>query len=207
MATYPKALKSIVVKTRQGEFTASDTVDNPIATRALGEFEQGKEMHILADPKDYIPFHAVETVTVTTTSGSIEREDPYCEEGGESTCEWKDFPVNETAGVVYDPQSKQTTFSAVTPPKAGDKLRFTRMVDGEPAEVYETTMRTECEMYGTATLVSTSACPTEVEPSGSFVMIDSAEPDSYGYLGTIYNYEYPVAKRGKIDMKIEICES
>ena len=78
MATYQKSLQTIEVTTRRGnQYTAQDTVDNMIATQALSEFLSEKPMHILNDPKDFIPFEAVELVEVTHSVGSFDREDAY----------------------------------------------------------------------------------------------------------------------------------
>lgn len=75
---YSKLLKTIKVTTRSGEVvTASDTLEKPIASNALWEFEQFGTMHILADPNDFIPFHAVEMIEITSASEVTEREDPY----------------------------------------------------------------------------------------------------------------------------------
>lgn len=82
MASYVKSLKAIEVHTRIGDtFTATDVNGNPIASRALDEFRHGKEMHIFADPKDFIPFHAVDYLVLTNTVGEIERADAYCKSG------------------------------------------------------------------------------------------------------------------------------
>lgn len=80
MASYTKGLKTIKVYTRGGdEFTATDVEKQPIASDALEEFLRGDVMHIFNDPKDYIPFKAVDRVEVTNTVGEFEREDAYCE--------------------------------------------------------------------------------------------------------------------------------
>lgn len=80
MASYTKGLKTIKVYTRGGdEFTATDVEKQPIASDALEEFLRGDVMHIFNDPKDYIPFKAVDRVEVTIAVGEFEREDAYCE--------------------------------------------------------------------------------------------------------------------------------
>ena len=90
MATYTKSLKSIRVTTRNGNiYTANDTVENPIATRALGMFLKKEVMKIFADPHDEIPFHAVEMVEVSNTVGSFDREDAYCKVGSSKVCSAK----------------------------------------------------------------------------------------------------------------------
>lgn len=82
MASYTKGLKTIKVYTRGGdEFTATDVEKHQIASNALEEFLNGKVMHIFNDPKDYVPFKAVDRVEVTNTVGEFEREDAYCEPG------------------------------------------------------------------------------------------------------------------------------
>lgn len=82
MASYTKGLKTIKVYTRGGdEFTATDVEKHPIASNALEKFLGGKVMHIFNDPKDYIPFKAVDRVEVTNTVGEFERADAYCESG------------------------------------------------------------------------------------------------------------------------------
>lgn len=81
MASYTKGLKTIKVYTRGGdEFTATDVEKHQIASNALEEFLGGKVMHIFNDPKDYVPFKAVDRVEVTNTVGEFEREDAYCED-------------------------------------------------------------------------------------------------------------------------------
>ena len=81
--TYTKALKSIAVKTIGGtEVSASDTTTSPIASNALKEFEAFKTMHIVTGEGEMtlIPFHAVDSIVVTTTTESVERPDAYCPE-------------------------------------------------------------------------------------------------------------------------------
>lgn len=88
---YSKALKTIKVTTRSGEvFTASDTLDKPIASNAFWEFEKFGTMHILAEPSDFVPFHAVEMLELTLTAEQTQRKDPYCEPSGSAkACEAK----------------------------------------------------------------------------------------------------------------------
>ena len=80
--TYKKALKTIVIKTLGGTtVTVADTAADPKASNALAEFEMCKTMHIVTgeDEMTLIPFHAVDSIVVTTTqSENITREDPYC---------------------------------------------------------------------------------------------------------------------------------
>lgn len=90
MANYTKGLKTIKVYTRGGdEFTATDVEKHQIASNALEEFLGGKVMHIFNDPKDYIPFKAVDRVEVTNTVGEFEREDAYCEPNTVIVCKGK----------------------------------------------------------------------------------------------------------------------
>lgn len=80
MATiYKKILKSITVTTVGGQtVTGADTVDEPVASNALAEFEEFGTMHI---DGTLVPFHAVDTIAVTTSqSEDITRTDPFCEE-------------------------------------------------------------------------------------------------------------------------------
>lgn len=82
--TYKKALKSIEVKTLGGTtVSVSDTVDEAKASIALAEFEAFKTMHIKTGDGEttMIPFHAVDSIVVTTTkSDDITKADPYCKE-------------------------------------------------------------------------------------------------------------------------------
>lgn len=95
MATYAKSLQKIEVTTRRGnKYTAQDTVDKMIATQALSEFLSEKPMHILNDPKDFIPFEAVELVEVTHSVGSFDREDAYCRAGSSTVCDAKACEAN-----------------------------------------------------------------------------------------------------------------
>lgn len=77
--TYKKTLKSISVTTIGGQtVTGADTVDEPIASNALAEFEAFGTMHI---DGTLVPFHAVDTIAVTSSqSEDITRNDPYCAE-------------------------------------------------------------------------------------------------------------------------------
>jgi len=79
---YTKVLKTIAVKTLGGTtVNASDTATDPIASNALAEFEAFQTMHIkTTDGMTEIPFHAVDSITVTSASSSATREDPYCAE-------------------------------------------------------------------------------------------------------------------------------
>ena len=82
--TYKKALKSIEIKTLGGtEVSVADTATDPKASNALAEFEAFKTMHIAtgANETTLIPFHAVDSIVVTTSSSDdITRDDPYCAE-------------------------------------------------------------------------------------------------------------------------------
>ena len=82
--TYKKALKSIEVKTLGGTtVSVADTATETKASAPLAEFEAGKTMHIKTGENEmtYIPFHAVDSIVVTTTaSDDITRQDPYCVE-------------------------------------------------------------------------------------------------------------------------------
>lgn len=81
MATYTKGLTTIKVYTIGGnEFTATDVEKQSIASDALAGFKQGKLMHIFDDPKDYIPFKAVDHIEVTVETGSFEKADAYCKD-------------------------------------------------------------------------------------------------------------------------------
>ena len=79
--TYKKALKSIAVKTLGGTtVSVADTATDPKASNALAEFEAFKTMHIVTGEGEVtmIPFHAVDSIVVTTTaSGDITKDDPY----------------------------------------------------------------------------------------------------------------------------------
>lgn len=81
--TYTKALKTITVKTLGGTtVTAADTATEPIASNALMEFEAYKTMHIKTGEAEVteIPFHAVDSIVVATTTQSATRADAYCPE-------------------------------------------------------------------------------------------------------------------------------
>ena len=67
--SYTKLTKSIEVKTRQTTVSAND----PTASSGIYEFEKKKTMHI----STLVPFHAVDTVTVTAQTESVTRPDPY----------------------------------------------------------------------------------------------------------------------------------
>ena len=79
MATYKKALKSITVKTLGGTTVAvADTADKPYASDALRDFEAFGIMHIKGEEKTtLIPFHAVDSIEVTSTTGQATKGDPY----------------------------------------------------------------------------------------------------------------------------------
>lgn len=80
---FKKGLKTITVKTIGGTtITASDTVDAPVASNALAEFEAFATMHIKGENKvTEVPFHAVDNIEVTTAESEEQtRPDPYgCE--------------------------------------------------------------------------------------------------------------------------------
>lgn len=82
MATYTKALKSIVVKTVGGEtINAADTAKDPIASDALAQFDAFQTMHIRKEGGEtLVPFHAVDDIVVTDSSAEVTKIDPYgCE--------------------------------------------------------------------------------------------------------------------------------
>ena len=85
--TYTKGLKtaSIHVLGLNGSFLVSDTIDNPSATRAIGQFLNKETMMVdIEGMIGEIPFHAVEYIEVTeSTSNTIERTDAYCDDGGD----------------------------------------------------------------------------------------------------------------------------
>lgn len=92
MAKFNKGLRSVEVHTRIGDvFTATDTVEEPKASWAYDEFIKYGTMHILADPKDFIPYHAVDYLVFSTSVGEMEKGDPYCKGGasGNVACEGK----------------------------------------------------------------------------------------------------------------------
>ena len=82
--TYKKALKSIAVKTLGGTtVSVADTATEPKASNALAEFEAERTMHIVTGEGEVtmIPFHAVDSIVVTTSaSDDITKDDPYCAE-------------------------------------------------------------------------------------------------------------------------------
>ena len=80
--TYNKPLKSIVVKTLGGTtINAADTATDPIASDALRDFEKFQTMHIRKEGGyTLVPFHAVDTIEVTSTSTEVTKADAYCEE-------------------------------------------------------------------------------------------------------------------------------
>lgn len=84
--TYKKTLKSIVIKTLGGQtVNAADTASKPIASNALSQFEAHETMTIDGDNPVKVPFHAVDTITITVSqSDSITRNDPYCVEAQET---------------------------------------------------------------------------------------------------------------------------
>lgn len=82
--TYNKPFNSIEVKTRIGTtVTASDEAKKPVASEALDEFKADKTMHIKGENLVFVPFHAADVVTVTTSMESVEKGNPYgCEAKG-----------------------------------------------------------------------------------------------------------------------------
>ena len=79
--TYNKALKTITVKTLGGTTVeVADTASEPIASNALMEFEVYKTMHIKTGDSEVteIPFHAVDSIVVETSTTSVEKADAYC---------------------------------------------------------------------------------------------------------------------------------
>lgn len=84
--TYKKGLKSATIKLLGVDDTVSiaDAVNNPSATRAIGQFLNKETMIAEVGTKiEEIPFHAVEYIVVTeSVSDSIEKSDAYCD-GGE----------------------------------------------------------------------------------------------------------------------------
>lgn len=82
--TYNKPFNSIEVKTRIGTtVTATDEAKKPIASEALDEFKADKTMHIKGESLVFVPFHAVDVVTVTASMMSVEKGNPYgCEAKG-----------------------------------------------------------------------------------------------------------------------------
>lgn len=82
--TYKKALKSLAIKTLGGTtVNVADTATEAKASAALAEFEAFKTMHVVTGEGEVtmIPFHAVDSIVVTTTaSEDITKADPYCVE-------------------------------------------------------------------------------------------------------------------------------
>ena len=77
--TYTKVLKTLAIKTLGGtEITVADTAADPKASDALAEFEAFHTMHVrTADGVTIIPFHAVDSIEVTSTTGQATKGDPY----------------------------------------------------------------------------------------------------------------------------------
>lgn len=84
MATkYKKNLLTLTIKTVGGTtVTATDTVDDPAASDARSQFQSFTTMVVRGEnKKTYIPFHAVDTIEVTSAqSEEITRPDPICPE-------------------------------------------------------------------------------------------------------------------------------
>ena len=78
--TYKKVLKALQIKTLAGTtITAVDTATEAIGSNALAQFEAYETMVIPGDEITYIPFHAVESVTVEITqSADITKPDAVC---------------------------------------------------------------------------------------------------------------------------------
>lgn len=77
--TYTKVLKTLAIKTLGGtEVTVADTAADPKASDALAEFEAFHTMHVrTAEGVTIIPFHAVDSIEVTSTTGQATKGDPY----------------------------------------------------------------------------------------------------------------------------------
>lgn len=77
--TYTKVLKTLAIKTLGGtEVTVADTAADPKASDALAEFEAFHTMHVrAADGVTLIPFHAVDSIAVTSTTADATKGDPY----------------------------------------------------------------------------------------------------------------------------------
>lgn len=77
--TYTKVLKTLAIKTLGGtEITVADTAADPKASDALAEFEAFHTMHVrTAEGVTIIPFHAVDSIEVTSTTGQATKGDPY----------------------------------------------------------------------------------------------------------------------------------
>lgn len=83
MATYTKPLKTIVITTLGGNtFTVADTASSSAASDALAMFLHWETMNFPnSGATVYVPFHAVDNISVTTAeSDAITKNDPYCEE-------------------------------------------------------------------------------------------------------------------------------
>ena len=85
---YKKPLKTITVKVHgiSDAIEVADTVSAPNASNAIAEFDKGHKMHLVTQSgTTVVPYHAVEAVTIaTSTSDEITKADPYCEESGET---------------------------------------------------------------------------------------------------------------------------
>ena len=78
--TYTKVLKSIEIALNGIEepITVADTAADPKASDALAEFEAFHTMHVrTAEGVTIIPFHAVDSIEVTSTTGQATKGDPY----------------------------------------------------------------------------------------------------------------------------------
>ena len=82
--TYKKTLKGLDITLVTGDhIQAVDTVDEPIASQALAQFQAFETMSVKVSEGSivYIPFHAVLVIEVQTQqSDDITRPDPYCAE-------------------------------------------------------------------------------------------------------------------------------
>lgn len=102
MATYNKPLKTIAIKTLGGtEIEVSDAVGKPYASNALSEFARFQTMHIVVegdtDGTLLIPFHAVDSIFVSTETEEVTKADPYgCEEGESGETESGETESGET---------------------------------------------------------------------------------------------------------------
>lgn len=80
--TYKKVLKALQIKTLAGTtFTAVDTATEAIGSNALAQFEAHETMVIKSGDSEiiYIPFHAVESITVAIgQSENITKPDAVC---------------------------------------------------------------------------------------------------------------------------------
>ena len=84
MATYTKTLKTLAITVigENTDITVADTADNSYASNALAEFEAYQTMHVWVDNEGtlgllLIPFHAVSSIAVSTTTTSVEKADAY----------------------------------------------------------------------------------------------------------------------------------